>query len=1023
MFTIFSIGDSAFLEQILNAVAMICGTGDFVRLVSIGMLLGVIAITIQSIVNGAKDLNIQHIFIGWIMYACFFGPSVTVTIEDAYTGQVRVVDNVPLGVGFAGGMISNVGYGVTRIFEQGYQAIASMDRPFADSLHELQSVRRHSADINVLNAMNQALGGHPVNIQRSLQNYIQDCTFARIALGEISKEEVRMSNFDIALAFNSEVYGTEIYLSSNGSERLTCAQAWPRVREALAQTGNPDVIKALNTSIGRRVNGQGAPDYSSIESSMQQLSNVASDAQKFIQTSIVDQIFLRAASNYYKDYGDIAAANMVNQAIAQRNSQWAAEQTLFMSTVRPMLAFFEGFIYAITPVMGFLFVIGLFGIKLALRYFQTVIWIQLWMPVMSICNLYITMGATSQMASYAFNEFDNFYILDRLDSTMQTWIATGGMLCAMTPMIALFLVTGSTYAFTTIASRLGGSDHINEKQVTPDTFTADALHTQSSLQKGDAASTMKTGFDSQFQTISTGAMASASMASASARMNSAMDTFGKNVMNSVAQGQTINDSAGYMTSVSDSLRNSESTGLRNAYNQAYQSALQFTDNKELAHSYATAVTTQAGLQGGIGGSGIAKVLSMIGGMSGGWNEQDVASLRKGAQQLSQDAKGISLSAEDSAALEKAYDSTLNTSSGKDFIESQANSRSSSLNESAQNVLSAQEEFRTAQMFQQTMGSRHDVKSSDIVSHGFANNAAAFDATLGSVIANMDANTRSVMENLYDGKLASGYMANGQTSATSVRAASAIEALMMTGQYEQAAAITKAAYGYSYRSDFDAASNSGISGGKGVSSSEFAGFNRNISGPSNFSEQMNTVSGAAHGGSVYETRTDAATSVINDKYGQSRDHVSGINAAQRRDQFLSTIPDRVNSMNELKVPTMSADVATNTASALRLAGAAAMLPSAVSERLACFGQPDEKTDVLESHASGPRLEAMQQERYDNMRNFISSQFEPELKAGTMTEKDIDNIAQATDNALRAASVADSDNISQYLQPVSQFYNKL
>lgn len=84
-FTIYSIGDSAFLEQILIAVSMITGTGDFEKMVSIGLLLGVLMIMIQSVFQGAKQINIQQILVGWLIYACFFGPNTTVTIEDAYT--------------------------------------------------------------------------------------------------------------------------------------------------------------------------------------------------------------------------------------------------------------------------------------------------------------------------------------------------------------------------------------------------------------------------------------------------------------------------------------------------------------------------------------------------------------------------------------------------------------------------------------------------------------------------------------------------------------------------------------------------------------------------------------------------------------------------------------------------------------------------------------------------------------------------------------------------------------------------
>lgn len=95
MWEIYSIGDSAFLEQVLNAVAMITGTGDFTSMVRIGLLIGVLMVSVQALMQGGRGINFQHVLVSWLVFATMFGPSTRVSIEDAYTGQVRVVDNVP----------------------------------------------------------------------------------------------------------------------------------------------------------------------------------------------------------------------------------------------------------------------------------------------------------------------------------------------------------------------------------------------------------------------------------------------------------------------------------------------------------------------------------------------------------------------------------------------------------------------------------------------------------------------------------------------------------------------------------------------------------------------------------------------------------------------------------------------------------------------------------------------------------------------------------------------------------------
>jgi conjugal transfer mating pair stabilization protein TraG len=85
------------------------------------------------------------------------------------------------------------------------------------------------------------------------------------------------------------------------------------------------------------------------------------------------------------------AAVMTRQSIEQRNAEWAAEFTLFSSFVRPMMTFMEGFVFALGPVMAFLITLGGLGIKVAGKYFLTLLWIQLWMPTAAIVNLFLVM--------------------------------------------------------------------------------------------------------------------------------------------------------------------------------------------------------------------------------------------------------------------------------------------------------------------------------------------------------------------------------------------------------------------------------------------------------------------------------------------------------------------------------------------------------------------------------------------------------------------------------------------------------
>src|SRR5699024_10173671 len=232
---------------------------------------------------------------------------------------------------------------------------------------------------------------------------------------------------------------------------------------------SPEVLDALNQTYGINP-ALGDNPITKANDALQSVGASSTLAQDYIKTALLKPIYYQAAIGKYQQFHHYNSALMLSQAIQQRNTQQTSEQSMFMTVVRPLMTFFEGFVYAITPIMAFMIVMGGFGIKLAGKYMQTILWIQLWMPVLSIINLFIHMAASREMASLAASAagLSSFYALDSAADTMENWIATGGMLAAATPLISLFIVSGSTYAFTGLASRINGADHVNEKITSPD---------------------------------------------------------------------------------------------------------------------------------------------------------------------------------------------------------------------------------------------------------------------------------------------------------------------------------------------------------------------------------------------------------------------------------------------------------------------------------------------------------------------------------------------------------------------------
>ncbi|MCV3265095.1 conjugal transfer protein TraG N-terminal domain-containing protein (plasmid) [Vibrio harveyi] len=158
---------------------------------------------------------------------------------------------MPIGIGFAGGVISNVGYTLTKLFETGYGIIVPnvTETHFSETLKLLNDVRRGVYDSAIFTALNQEQGGGYVDVRRSVSNYIRECTLTKVDLNLMSLDELLTLPLDQALQFNSSLYGTRVYLNASNPDGgdFTCSEAWSTAEGV-------GIVGALNNLSGSNVN-------------------------------------------------------------------------------------------------------------------------------------------------------------------------------------------------------------------------------------------------------------------------------------------------------------------------------------------------------------------------------------------------------------------------------------------------------------------------------------------------------------------------------------------------------------------------------------------------------------------------------------------------------------------------------------------------------------------------------------------------------------------------------------------------
>ena len=468
VFELYSIGDAAYLTQVLQSVAMVAGTDDLRTLAGVGFLFGFILISFQGMMQ-AKLPAFHHMLMAWVIYMGAFGPVATVKVEDVYTGSVRTVDNVPFGVAFVGAAMSQVGYGITSLFETGFSTPSMADKGFAAPLYTLQNVRK-----GTYNALAQGAAidpaGNGSDMSLSWSQFFNRCVLVNVDLGNLNAHEL-MRTPDWTVAFDPgslNSWTSQLRLSST-PETKECPQSWADLKAFTLTYYEPAIRKSLATVI----NVDPTNVTATVRNALDALGQVSVDAQNYMTMAALLPHWERGLALRKIDIGQYEAAVAIEQAAQQRNTQWAAEATLFNQVVRPMMTFFEAFLFAVSPLMAFAIALGPMGVKMVGKWLMFALWIQLWQPVLAIIHLYTVMVTTGQLDALQASSLGDVPLtsmmgLLKIDLILQHWIGVAGMLAASTPAISLLLIYGSAITATHLAGRLQGGDHINEKMVSPD---------------------------------------------------------------------------------------------------------------------------------------------------------------------------------------------------------------------------------------------------------------------------------------------------------------------------------------------------------------------------------------------------------------------------------------------------------------------------------------------------------------------------------------------------------------------------
>lgn len=399
-------GNGEIVHGVMNAVATLSGSSAMTSAAQAAALFGFLVMLCVAVYK----LDLRDSFISLFVFAAVWMslmvPKTSVLITESagygYTGRQYVVGNVPVGLAWAGNIVSSFGMSMTRKMEQIYTIPNDLNYSRTGMLfgsrliEDIRSAKIQDATLTQDWAlfMNQC-SFFDMNMYRFYSiTDVQNSTDILATLGKTN--QAMFTNVSDATTSGKTLN------YSGGSTAMPCNQAYAMLKNRT----NFYIQNNLISKISQRVfNGLGAENIVNRNSALATLGNTSFqyllnnsrfDTLKNIeQSAMVEMIREASVINAQRNHNNAIVQKVFT--FAQSRNQYIAAQkngAMMASWNLPLVrSAIEAVLIGLFPLV---ILIGLMSGVMAFRtlmfYFGGLLWVQLWAPVASVMNYVLTIN-------------------------------------------------------------------------------------------------------------------------------------------------------------------------------------------------------------------------------------------------------------------------------------------------------------------------------------------------------------------------------------------------------------------------------------------------------------------------------------------------------------------------------------------------------------------------------------------------------------------------------------------------------
>lgn len=443
-------GNGAVIYSILNSVSAMVNDPGYHDLLEFVGVLGIFGTAIMVGFDASKMPKMLAFVLGafFVLYVSL-DVTANIMVEDPINNYTNVATGVPAVVGIPAAVISDVGHWLTSKVEQDFSLPNSLTVTGGDQFNLANSLMQSATQAQILDPY----------LKSSFAAYISNCVMPELANGTLNAETLLTStDFLQAIQVTNQAILTPYYSSAwpNG-QLVDCTGAWTDLSGTLNNEAS-----TLLTANSSQWGGNGVSIISSgLTSATQWLSNNTANQsadQTILQTATLNMFNGTAMQEGAALTGNngVLTSMAIAQAEQSQESSWYTGAQVFNNLMGYIYSVLQAFLFAITPLLMAATLIPGFGLAVLKNFFQVLLWLILWQPMLAIVSYIVALYGQSAYGGVMANSGGitdlNLPVISQQSSHM---VLAAGFLATMVPIIAWGLVKGSL-AFSDFIMAAGG---------------------------------------------------------------------------------------------------------------------------------------------------------------------------------------------------------------------------------------------------------------------------------------------------------------------------------------------------------------------------------------------------------------------------------------------------------------------------------------------------------------------------------------------------------------------------------------